>query len=102
MSAECCGELVTVVVPPASPAAEAFVAAGSVPQSRCVGVACGEASSGGGLDDVHRIIDGVEKVGSPAVVESVGVGEETEPSRIVSWLPSEAGSVDVVVEGDAE
>src|SRR5688500_6715063 len=80
-SAEGCGERVAMVRPPAAPAVVLLHAAGPLQRGHGVRVTSVHAATGRGLDAVDRVVHGGQQLGSTVAVESVRVGDESEPGR---------------------
>src|SRR5450755_3537620 len=92
-SAQGGGELVVVVRPPAAPAVVALAATGPVPQRDGVRVTGVDAAPDGCFDAIDGIAHGGEQLFTAVPVQSVGVGDESEPCRPVGGLPAEPGLV---------
>ena len=96
------GELVVVVGPPAAPAVVLLHAPGPVPHRDRVRVTGVDAAPDGGFDAVDGIVHRGEQLRPAVAVQSVGVGDESEPCRPVGGPPAEPGLVEVVVDRYAE
>ena len=79
-------ELVVVVGPPAAPAGVAFAATSAIPQRGEGRVAGVDAAPDGSFDAVDGIVHRCEQFRATGAVQSVGVGDESEPSR--AWSTS--------------
>ncbi len=96
------GELVVVVGPPAAPAVVALAATGPVPHRDGVRVTGVDAAPGGCFDADDGIVHRGEELCPTVPVQSVGVGDESQPYRPVGGPPAEPGLVKLVVDRYAE
>src|SRR5262245_50614459 len=85
-----------------TPAVVTLAATGPVPHRDRVRVAGGDAAADSRFDAGNRIVHGAEHLHPSVVVQSVRVGDESEPCRPIRGSPAEPSLVEFVVDGNAK